>query len=218
MSTEKPKLSAIESDGEQSTEPQTIAKPTEKFSLGKFKSTRAATVAGVVTLQTALAVQSMAEAKDFVRLHPTEWSCELCFVSVPTKGASRDTVHLIVEGLAEQFLPSQRIDRYRLALASKPLDHFFLCKIPSRNLDNSWVASNLQACEQAKVLWTQATSRRDEGVDAYKITKAVNPNAFPEPQWPTQSLDELIAISFVGRMIEQPDHPGLLRLIGEKVT
>src|SRR5215813_2596531 len=50
---------------------------------------------------------------------------------------------------------------------------------------------------------------------------AANPDAFPEPQWPTQqSLDELIGVSFSGgdRIIVRPDHPGLLRLIGVKVT
>ena len=31
-----------------------------------------------------------------------------------------------------------------------------------------------------------------------------------------QSLDELIMISFTGRMIETDDHPGLLRLLGVK--
>jgi hypothetical protein len=194
---------------------QTIPKPAGKFSLDKFKSTRAATVAGLVTLQTALPVHSLAQAKDFVRLHPTELSDEL-FVSVPIKGAPRDTIHLIGEKLATRYLPSKKIIRHQLALASKPMDHFFLCIVPSINLDNPWVSSNLAACEQAKTLWTQATSRRDEGIEGYNVTLATDPDAFPEPAWPMQSLDELIMISFTGRMIETDDHPGLLRLLGVK--
>ena len=53
-----------------------IAKPGE-FDLDKFKAKQTATVANVETLQSPLPVHNMAEAKDFVRLHPDEqnyWS------------------------------------------------------------------------------------------------------------------------------------------------
>jgi hypothetical protein len=154
-----------------------------------------------------------------VRLHPNEathWSPELCFANVPVKGQKRDTLHLIDEDLAMRHLPPARILRFRLALATKPHDVFFLCRVPTRNLDNSWNKSNLQACEQAKRYWTQATSRKEEGVDAYKIDVAKDPDAFPEPNWPSQLLVDLIDKTFAGCTIDREDHPGLLRLIGAK--
>jgi hypothetical protein len=101
-------------------------------------------------------------------------------------------------------------------LATKPFDVFFLCHVPTRNEDNTWNGSNLQACEQSKSLWTQATSRKEEGVEAYKIDASKDPDAFPAPKWPTQSLADLIGKTFAGRMIDSDDHPGLLRLIGAK--
>jgi len=194
-----------------------VPKP-DTFSLNKFKSKRAAAIANVETLLTALPHHSISEAKDFVRLHPDEekyWSPELCFVNVPIKG-QRDTLHLIDEELAMRYLPSAKILRFRLALATKPGDVFFLCHVPSRNTDNPWNASNLQACEQAKTLWIQATSRKEEGVEAYKIDVARDADAFPAPKWPTQTLEEIIGRTFEGRRIETADHPGLLRLIGAK--
>ena len=197
-----------------------IPKPNSTFDLNKFKSKRAAAMANVGTLQTALPHHSISQAKDFVRLHPNEethWSPELCFVNVPIKGQKRDTLHLIDEDLAMRFLPSARILRFRLALASKPGDVFFLCHVPTRNADNSWNSSNLQACEQAKSLWTMVSSRKEEGVEAYKIDAARHADAFPEPTWPTQSLNDLIGVTFAGRMIESEDHPGLLRLIGARI-
>ena len=188
------------------------------FDLNKFKSKRADAIANVDTLQTGLPVSSMSQAKDFVRLHPDEdyWSPELCFVMVPIKGAKRDSLHLIEEDLAMRFLPSGKILRFRLALASKPNDVFFLCRIPTRNLDNSWNRDNIAGCEQAKTLWTQATSRGEEGVDGYLLEVARDPDAFPEPKWPEQSLSDLINRAFAGRMIVSEDHPALLRLIGAK--
>jgi hypothetical protein len=187
--------------------------------LSAFKSKRAATVANVETLQTALPHHKIAEAKDFVRLHPDAanyWSAELCFVNVPIKGQKRDTLHLITEELAMHYLPSGRITRFRLALAAKPSGIFFLCHIPSQNEDNAWNATNLQACEQAKTKWAMVSSRRDEGIDGYKIDLARDADAFPAPNWPTQSLENLILTTFAGRMITDDKHPALLRLVGAK--
>lgn len=72
------------------------------------------------------------------------------------------------------------------------------------------------ACEQGKRLWVQVTSRKAEGVEAYKIDFARDADAFPEPRWPKRSLDELITTTFADRMIDRSNHPALLRLIGAK--
>jgi hypothetical protein len=59
-------------------------------------------------------------------------------------------------------------------------------------------------------------ARREENVDGHKVDFAREQDAFAEPKWPTQSLGELIALTFAGRMIDRADHPALLRLIGAK--
>jgi hypothetical protein len=159
------------------------------------------------------------QVKDFFRVHPDEatyWSDELFFVPVPIKGQKRDTLHLIDEDLALDFLAKGRAKRMRLALASKPFDIFFLLEVPSQNLDNDWNLTALGACEQAKRLWTQVTSKREENLDGYFVDKARNQEAFPDPRWPRQSLAELIGKTFHERMIDRADHPALLRLIGDK--
>jgi hypothetical protein len=220
MSDATPKLVKTENAKTESSESQKLAiKKPYAFSLNKFKSKRAAMIANVETLVTALPHHRLKEANDYCRLHPDDenyWSPELCFVSVPVKGQKRDTLHLIEEELAMRFLPSGKIKRFRLALATKPFDRFFLCHVPTQNLDNAFNETNLQGCLKAMTVWTELTSRKEEGVDDYKIDFARNPDAFPEPKWPTQTLDELIAVTFTGRMIDREDHPGLLRLIGAK--
>jgi hypothetical protein len=212
--TNKPKLIT-----EETADVAPIAKPSS-FSLDKFKSKRAAAVAGVETLQTGLPHHPIAQAKDYVRLHPDEdayWSDELCFVNVPIKGQKRDTLHLIEDELAARYLSSGQIQRFRLALATKPFDIFFLCHVPTRNEDNQWVATNQLACEKAKTAWVQAVSRKEEGIEGYQINFAQDQDAFPAPKWPQQqTLEDLIGKTFAGRMIDREDHPALLRLIGAK--
>jgi hypothetical protein len=113
-----------------SDEPLSVKKPDE-FDFDAFRSTHDPSIANVATLLTALPHYRIADAKDFVRLHPNEtthWSPELCFVNVPIKGQKQDTLHLITEQLAELYLPSNRIERFRLALATKPHDVPFLCR------------------------------------------------------------------------------------------
>src|SRR5262245_25533648 len=200
------------------TEAVSIPKPSA-FSLDKFKTKHADAIANVETLLTGLPHYRIAEAKDFVRLHPDQeayWSPELCFVNVPIKGQKRDTLHMIDEDIARRHLPSGRIERFRLALASKPHDVFFLCHVPSQNLDNSWNISNLNGCDEATRVWVQVSSRKAEGIDSYTIMYAQDERAFPKPKWPPQTLIELIKVTFTatGRSIEREDHPGLLRLIG----
>ncbi len=199
--------------------PLNIPKPKPIGFLEKFKSKRAPTIGGVETLLTALPHHKIAEANDFVRLHPSEddyWSPELCFVSVPIKGTKRDMLHSIDEEIAVQHLPAKKILRFRLALAAKPHDVFFLVHVPTQNLDNSWNSSTIIACEKAKQFWLQVSSRKAENVEGYKIDYARDIDAFPEPSWPTRSLDELLSVTFHDCQIENEDHPALLRLIGVK--
>jgi hypothetical protein len=214
MTAKKPTIVPIDSNDS----PLTITKPGE-FNLEKFKSKRTPNLAGVETLLTALPHHSLAAAKDWVRLHPNEaeyWSPAFCFVHVPIKGQKRETLHLIDEELALRYLPSGRIQRFKLALTTKPHDVFFLCHVPTQNLDNAWNDTNVRACTQAKALWTQTTGRKDEGVEEYKVDFAKDQDSFPEPNWPKQKLEELIFVTFTGRMIDHENHPGLLRLIGAK--
>jgi hypothetical protein len=197
-----------------------IIKPSG-FSLDKFKSKRADALASIVTDLGGLKVHKLAEAKDYARLHPDEenyWSYELCFASVPVKGDKKEgRVHLIDEDLAMLYLPSGKIMRYRLALATKPYDNYFLCIVPTRNLDNAYNEMALRACNDGKTLWTQLISRKSEGVESYKIEYATDPDAFPEPKWPTAPLMEIIFKAFAPNCIIEDDrHPGLLRLIGAK--
>jgi hypothetical protein len=195
-----------------------ITKP-GAFDATRFKSKKGKKGAGVGTLQMALPHHKIADAKDFVRLHPheaTHWSDELCFVNVPIKGQKRDLLHLIDEDLVPPEMIDQ-VQRFSLAIATKPHDVFFLCHVPTQNLDNSWNQSALQGCEIAKTTWIKVTSKKEEGADTYTLTAAKHPDAFPDPKWPQQSIYELIGITFgKDRSIDRENHPALLRLIGAK--
>jgi hypothetical protein len=214
--TTKPVIVPQGSESSIDSTPMSVAKPV-KSSLDMFKSTVRPTIADVGTLLTALPHHKISDAGDFSLLHPNEaeyWSPEFCFVVVPIVGQKTDLLHLIAESLAQKYLPPKRVQRFRLALATRPNDIFYLCHVPTQNMDNTWNKTNLEACLEAKSHWIQADSRKAEGAEGYQINYARSDKAFPEPIWPKQTLEELIAVTFKGRMIDHEDHPGLLRLIG----
>jgi hypothetical protein len=219
---EKPKDANTPPFQSEPTEPPNIengiAKP-NNFDLNAFRSKSPATIAGVDTLVQALPCHSLAQSKDFFRLHPDEtlyWTDELIIVSCPIKGDKRDTVHLITEELALRFLQSGQIQYCRFVLATKPNDVFFLARLPTRNLANPWNRDAILGAEQAKTFWTVLTRRREENIDGYKITRAIDFDAFPEPTWPKQPLNEIVKATFDGFAINHEDHPALLRLTGRK--
>jgi hypothetical protein len=228
MSRKLKMTNEAEYQSEESAKPKpAIAKPPQKekkFDLNLFKSSR--TSSGTIEkLVPILPVHSMADAKDFCRLHPDEeayWTTELCFINVPVKGQRKELLHIITEELAVRFLRQGQIIYRRLALATRPFDDFFLATIPNRNLDNEWNATNLLGCEAAKEGWVQLVSRRRNdnqqqgGKEGYERIPAKEIDAFPAPKWLTQALDELIETTFEGRMIVTDDHPGLARVIGRK--
>jgi hypothetical protein len=201
---------------EKTVVPLKIVKPSL---LERFQSKRGPAIAGVETLLTALPIIRFADAGDWFRVHPCEdeyCSPELCFVSVPIKGTKKDQLHLIEEEIAMTYLSAKRVKRFRLVLATKPYDALFLGIVPSQNLDNTWNRTTLMAIEKAKPHWVQLASRKDEGVEDYKIDYAKDNDAFPIPKWTTHTLEELINTTLAGAMIETEDHPGLRRLIGMK--
>jgi hypothetical protein len=202
-----------------------IAKPKRKFSFEKCKADDVGSMAGVGTLPQELPHYKISEAGDFVRLHPDDrdpdeggyWSSGLSFVNVPIKGSNRENLHIIDKQLALLYVDSGKIKRFRLALATKPDDVFFLCHVPSVNLDNTWNRESLKACEQAKTRWVEAISRKSENKEGYLIKVAQEADAFHEPRWPALTFEEIVGATFgEDRFIDREDHPALDRLLGRR--
>ena len=69
-----------------------------------------------------------------------------------------------------------------MALASKPFDIFFLCKVPVLNLDNKYNEMALQGCNEAKGKWLTVVSRQEEGHDDYEIVQPIKPRIIPDAE------------------------------------
>ncbi len=89
---------------------------------------------------------------------------------------------------------------------------FWPCRIPDETgRSNPWHESALEAADLAREKWVRISA--DMSLGAYRIYVAGG--QLPEPEWPEESLGELLKIAFKSRFIDSFDHPVLKRLRGE---
>jgi hypothetical protein len=196
-----------------------------KGNLDRFKAKRSDKPGGIPATPKALPVHSIAQAQDFVRLHPDMekmWSDVMYVVRVPVKGQKGEKggiLHLITEDLVPKL--SRKVKRIRLALAAKPDNSLFLCSIPDENMDNAYNATALRACERSAAEgFLEVVSLKAQGTEDYEINPAedreTGGGAAP-PNWPVvESIYEIIEEAFKGHMIESENDPAFKRLIGAK--
>jgi hypothetical protein len=75
---------------------------------------------------------------------------------------------------------------------------------------NEWHRSQGEAAERAKDCWVRVKANTSLG--AYEIFEASA--AIAEPEWPTETYQQLIRIGFRDRIIDRLDHPIVAKLRG----
>ena len=75
---------------------------------------------------------------------------------------------------------------------------------------NLWNVTCIQAIQLAEVEWVRIES--DMNAQQYNIIKAAN--NLGDPQWPDQTMPELIQAVFLNNVISSPDHPYIKQLEG----
>jgi hypothetical protein len=75
---------------------------------------------------------------------------------------------------------------------------------------NSWNTSAAEGAAAAMTHWVRVTSNQNLG--AYEVWRAEKD--FAEPEWPSETLQDLLRIAFKGRAVDGPEHPLLQKLRG----
>ena len=76
---------------------------------------------------------------------------------------------------------------------------------------DAWSMCALEAYEEAKKNWVRVSANMSLG--AYDIYEALG--NLSDPEWPDESMDEIVRIAFRNSFIDSYDHPVLRRLRGE---
>ena len=163
---------------------------------------------GVKKLLTTVPVRKP-NKQDFVRVHPdSSYVLDTMLLNLKEE---RET-YLVAPSFREEI--PQELTHTRLALATNRQKVLFLwqLRLPgSSGKTDAWSMSALEAYEEAKKNWVRISANMSLG--AYEIYEALG--NLSDPDWPDESMDEIVRIAFRNSFIDSYDHPVLRRLRGE---
>ena len=163
---------------------------------------------GVKKLLTTIPVRKP-NRQDFVRVHhDSSYVLDTMLLNLKEE---RET-YLVAPSFREEI--PQELTHTRLALATNRQKVLFLwqLRLPgSSGKTDAWSMSALEAYEEAKKNWVRVSANMSLG--AYEIYEALG--NLSDPEWPDESMDEIVRIAFRNSFIDSYDHPVLRRLRGE---
>jgi hypothetical protein len=148
--------------------------------------------------------------QDFIRVHPDS-DYRLCGVAIIELREDRET-YLVLPGYAQQLEP-QTFSHCNIYLAINRQKVLFLwpVKLPDPGgRISAWHTSALEGAEKAMNQWVRIVPNM--GLGAYELFEAQSP--LSDPEWPSESLRDLLKIGFKGHIINGPDHPVMQKLAG----
>ena len=203
-------LSKNSSAAEQETHNQTEeSKGLDRFDLESLRvSQDFVKDSGVKKLLTTVPVRKP-NRQDFVRVHhDSSYVLDTMLLNLKEE---RET-YLVAPSFREEI--PQELTHTRLALATNRQKVLFLwqLRLPgSSGKTDAWSMSALEAYEEAKKNWVRVSANMSLG--AYDIYEALG--NLSDPEWPDESMDEIVRIAFRNSFIDSYDHPVLRRLRGE---
>lgn len=146
---------------------------------------------------------------EFFRVHPdSNRSINFGFIEIKEESQ----LFLVSDSLQGELAQDMVAKTIYQCTTRNGVSFLYPVKLPDEEgrLD-SWNQSAREAVDIAKDAWIRLVSNRHLG--AYEILQATG--ALSEPDWPSQSFEELLTIAFKGRIIETIDHPVIRKLRGE---
>ncbi|MBL8793323.1 MAG: hypothetical protein JNM56_05425 [Planctomycetia bacterium] len=147
----------------------------------------------------------------WVRTHPDDnYQLSTAVIDLKEEGETYLVAQPLWPALAAESTFSPRA--FFLAVNRQQVVFFWPVRLPGSDgkLDD-WSRSAMQAAVMARKQWVRVTSNMSLG--AYEVSYSTA--TWDEPEWPTQSMTELLKTAFKDRHIDSFDHPILKRLRGE---
>ena len=148
----------------------------------------------------------------WIQTHPDE-SYRLPTAIIELKEARE--IYLVAPGLWPQLAGESTFGAKMLITAINRQNVPFIWPIRMPGSDgriDHWSRSALEGADIARKGWVRVQANMALGAYDVFETEAV----FPEPEWPEQTFQELLEIAFKDRFIQDPNHPVLKQLRGEK--
>lgn len=150
-----------------------------------------------------------ANPQEFFRVHPDEdWQLETALIEIK---ADRE-MYLVDPEIWPMFPNECKPRTLYTTIDRRNVVTLWPVRLPDeRGRLDEWNQSGHEAAQLAMTSWVRLSANMSLG--AYNVDVAMG--AFPDPVWPSESFEKLLEIAFKGKVIDDLDHPVLLRLRGE---
>ena len=165
-------------------------------------------LAGVKQIRATVPVRKPG-TQDFFRIHPSA-DYQLTTAILRLKDERED--YLVAPELRQELFGEIVPVTLFTGVTRQSVLFLWPCRLPDETgRSNAWWESALEAVELAREKWVRISP--DMNLAAYRIFVARE--QLSEPDWPEESLGELLKTAFKSRLIDSIDHPVLKRLRGE---
>ena len=163
--------------------------------------------AGVKKLLTTVPVRKP-DPQDFVRVHPDP---DYCLQVAIIEFKEEREFYLLRPDIARE-LPGEYIAmRLHTTINRQGVVHLWPVRVSAADdRINEWHRSAAEAAELARKRWLRV--KANIALGAYEMFEAAS--TIPDPQWPTQSMKELLEIAFRDRLVDSLSHAVIKRLRG----
>ena len=148
--------------------------------------------------------------QEFFRCHPAD---NMSLITAIYEDKESREFFLIAPEMRGAMVALDQLTPVKLVLAITRQNVLIMvpAKLPSDSGSSSgWQESLLLATERAKETWTRTAA--DMSLGAYRIWEAIG--NLSDPTWPNMSLNEMLALAFRDRVIDNEDHPVFNKLLG----
>jgi hypothetical protein len=168
---------------------------------------------GLRALPSRVPIVHRPDAGDFFRIgRGDEYTEIIDLLECTTASNSGDRHALYVVTDDARYLLERFIKPHRVAIGINRQKVVFLWARAAGAGDNSWTESVWRAWELAKTSWV--TLESDMPHSEYKVHYAEADQEWGDPDWPNQTLEEVIGQAFRDRVIASIDDPVAQRLRG----
>ena len=194
-----------------STDPQRprLVEPPDPFDPAALRLDQAFTeTAGVKKLLRRIPVRRP-HPHDFCRVHPDK-AYRLAAALIDFRD-ERDAVYLIAPNVVKEMPGEFVMSMLYTTITRQGVVLLWPVRLPpSDGRHNEWHRSAAEAAELAMTRWIRVKANLALG--AYEMFEAAG--TIPDPEWPQETLRELLRIAFSDRLVDSLDHPVIRRLRG----
>jgi hypothetical protein len=145
---------------------------------------------------------------EFVRAHH---DATYVFDSTIYADKEERETYFVVPAMRNEFLGEARCTRLVTCISRQSAVFIWPLTLPGDDdRKNAWTLTALEALMHAKEHWVRLVPDMAQG--CYRIFRAEG--ELPDPTWPDKRFEELLALAFTNRIIDDADHPIVRRLRG----